>query len=695
MKLNNYKPPYFLSRNFLDKTLKLIFLLALFLIPIYFATFFKSFNIFNLNKVFVFRIFLNLALLLTVVREILYPSSLILNIRNFFYKYWLLPSIFIVLLGLSLFFSENIILSFFGSIDRQQGYLNFILYYLWFVILSFNLSVFKERSLNESDFKKYLKTIAVVIIATGGLISIYGILQILNIDFQEWTSAAFISKRASSTFGNPNFFASWMLLIIPLTFYFFIKSKNTYYKLIYFLLSFFSIVSIFITGSRAGLLGLLFSLFLFLAYLLFIKKISRKNRLLAVLLFIIFSTSSLLVYNQIFPGRIKNTINLVNVDERIDFYNSAILAIKEKPIFGYGQENLVSVFVSYYQPDWGMRTVGQIPDRVHNLFLDILMFGGFMALIAFLILYSHFFKLSYLSLKNNDFRDPALSLAIGTAAYLFSLQFGFSIPAGEIYLFTFLALLVAYDFKSDVKENKKYLIKQSFNVRINDLKLILLFFTFCFSFFFFYRTINIIKADHYFAKAVLAWNKSNYLDAIKYFNKIDKIKVNKVNLAYYQSYSVDRILNTYAYIKGPAVTRLFEERISYLDYALSGKEFYIILSKVKIKGALGQFSEAKDLLVTLQKDAPYLPALNIEEARLQLSMGNREAAKIAFEQALNNMPEYQGGYSNFHYMVFISLASIYEQDRDFSEADKYYKLAYRANPEDMELLYKIREGKGI
>ena len=62
-----------------------------------------------------------------------------------------------------------------------------------------------------------------------------------------------------------------------------------------------------------------------------------------------------------------------------------IKAILNKPLLGYGVENLQETFVSYYDASWAIHgDVNQVPDRAHNIVLDILMSGGILLLLAYI-----------------------------------------------------------------------------------------------------------------------------------------------------------------------------------------------------------------------------------------------------------------------------------------------------------------------
>jgi len=93
----------------------------------------------------------------------------------------------IVGLALGLLASINPVLSFYGSAARQAGLVSYFFYFWWFILLSFNLITL--RRLGETghhSLKRHLNRLIQVASLSGLVVSIYAILQILDIDFFTW-----------------------------------------------------------------------------------------------------------------------------------------------------------------------------------------------------------------------------------------------------------------------------------------------------------------------------------------------------------------------------------------------------------------------------------------------------------------------------------------------------------------------------
>ncbi|MDA3802728.1 MAG: oligosaccharide repeat unit polymerase, partial [Patescibacteria group bacterium] len=435
--------------SILDKLISFFIFSGIFLFPLIFSVFLQTGNTFALYKLTFLKVYIIILFFLFVIREVSQISPIWSKFKKIFKKYYLFPTLFIVLFGVSILFSSDITTSFFGKIDRQQGYLSYILYFLWFVFLS--LELIRNKSLKrKSNLNLYLFSF----VLSGFIASLYGIMQYLGIDFYTWSEEPFITKRAFSSLGQPNFFASWLLLVLPLSVALGVKAKKYKTKIFLFFVSFINLLALFTTGSRAAWLALIFIFFLIFIKLIVIKKISVKGKIISIVFIILFTLSSLYLIEQQIPGRISQMFDIKkgSTSARVDFYSVAAEAISKKPIVGYGVENIQQTYVGYYDASWGVHSdVNQVPDRAHNLILDILMAGGIILFIAYTFLYFDFYRKYKYSLIGNNNRLVVNAFFLGVSAYLLSLLFGFSIPSGELYFFSYLAILTYFTFSSNFK----------------------------------------------------------------------------------------------------------------------------------------------------------------------------------------------------------------------------------------------------
>lgn len=109
--------------------------------------------------------------------------------------------------------------------------------------------------------------------------------------------------RISSLFGNPNFFASWLMITLPMSLYCFISFHK---KAVWFFLLFLQATALMLTLSRAGILSGSLALFLIFCLLKKYKNLKKSTAFLvlflivAMILFLFFFPLSCFRHNR--PG---------------------------------------------------------------------------------------------------------------------------------------------------------------------------------------------------------------------------------------------------------------------------------------------------------------------------------------------------------------------------------------------------------
>jgi tetratricopeptide (TPR) repeat protein/O-antigen ligase len=208
---------------FCEKVIESGWLVAVIVIPLFFNPY--SQRVFESDKTAILR---SIALFIVVVWMIkLFDSSggfaLALNqeerlrdngcnpfsVLNVFR----VPFVFPVLLAgssyvISTIFSVVPGTSIWGSYSRLQGTYTFFCYLSFFIL---PLSTMRDEG--------QLRRLWIAIILTSLPVSLYGLLQHLNMDPMPWggNKASAIALRVVSTMGNPNFLGAYMILLVPVT----------------------------------------------------------------------------------------------------------------------------------------------------------------------------------------------------------------------------------------------------------------------------------------------------------------------------------------------------------------------------------------------------------------------------------------------------------------------------------------------
>ncbi len=438
---------------FLDKIIEVGWLLIFGLCPIYFSLI--CYSDFVISQYFLFCLLTEVILFFWLTKLILSFGNRASNWKLGFRKFRiLLPVlIFIIVLGLATLFSQSPYRSFWGSYARKMGYLTWLHFFVFFLILFFNLK-------NNKQVKRIFK----IILFSSLIIIIYGFCQFLNFDFVDWLEPPSQTFRIFSTIGQPNFLGSWLLLIAPIIIYFFI---NIFHKLkedksprqqlkagLIMSLLFALVFSLVLTQSRGAWIGLFLSFFFFSIIYNFLQK-QKRLALLLLILFILIIVFG--VYVNCFPPqtnandsfllyRLKTLANLRNsVTGQVRFkdWQTAWSLIQEKFILGYGPETQSLNFPQYYAPEYALlEKINSYSDRAHNDFLDMLLVSGILGLISYLFLIVSVFYFGLKNIFQNRYRLIVLVLLTGLFGYLISLQFSFHVIPTAIYFWGYMAIIL-------------------------------------------------------------------------------------------------------------------------------------------------------------------------------------------------------------------------------------------------------------
>ena len=442
---------YSYLNKILDKSLEIVWLLTIGLMPIYFNPF--TYSLWEISGAILFYFLTEILLIIWLAKIILTLKHFnILAWQKYFFKIkYILPAfIFIFLMGLSTFFSESPYLSFFGLYKRQMGYLIWLHYFIFFLILVFNL-----KSKNQ------IKHLSGVVTFSSFFVCLYGFCQIFGYDPIIWYELPLLTKRIFSTLGQPNFLASWILLALPLVIYGFLNFRKKISRYFAFLIIVFLLISLILTQSRAGWLGFIFGSIFFLLIGLRKKQIFFYSGL-GLIIFLIISFIYFNFHPLAYTGNpfIDRLISITHFQEsgglRLFWWQAALKEIKFLPIFGHGPETQIFHFVKYYQPEWAIYGGMNIyPDRIHNDFLDTLLTLGWPGLMSYLFLIAYTF---YLGIKKIGHQISRLFLLAGLLAYLISIQFCFHTIVVGIYFWLYLALINAmpiYEWQANEANYKK------------------------------------------------------------------------------------------------------------------------------------------------------------------------------------------------------------------------------------------------
>jgi len=265
--------------------------------------------------------------------------------------------------------------SFWSNFERMDGYVSLVHTFLYMVMLG---SLFTTKRI---WFWFFNTTVAVATYVAG-----YGLLQYFG----------YIpgGGRIDSTLGNAAYMAIYMLFHVFIVGWLFVQSTETWQKVIYALLLPMFIFVLIETGTRGTAVGLVVGVMVLTGYIGLFGTQFKEYRKYAIggFIFLLIAIGGFIagrdsdfVQNQPNLARVAN-ISIDDLEIRGIIWGMAWEGVQERPLLGYGQSNFNYVFNENYDPR--LYAQEQWFDRAHNIFMDWLIAGGFLGLIAYLSIFA-------------------------------------------------------------------------------------------------------------------------------------------------------------------------------------------------------------------------------------------------------------------------------------------------------------------
>ena len=308
-------------------------------------------------------------------------------------------------------------LSVWGSYQRLEGGYTALSYIVIFLLTT---SYLRRREQAE-------RLVTAILLASWP-VCLFGVAQQLHLDPIPWTG----EKRAGifSTAGHPLYLAGYLCMIIPLTFQRLVQvfsavgrsGRRTAEGILYAVglaaLLLLQLVALLLTQSRAPTLGLLAAAgVIFLAWafvrgrrdLVFTVLAVGLEAVLLVVLINIPNTPLSSVQRRLaqvpYLGRLSGSADTGSGTFRLVLWNSTATLMGSDPsrlLLGYGPETFGNVVLPYYSPTAIPSTAEGLPERAHNVTLDVLSTTGLLGLVANVVLFCGVFLVGLASLGMLD-----------------------------------------------------------------------------------------------------------------------------------------------------------------------------------------------------------------------------------------------------------------------------------------------------
>jgi len=316
-----------------------------------------------------------------------------------------LCALFILFQVISLVNTDVFITGLIGETQRRNGFLNYfaLTVVLLFASIRFNY-YYSQRLIISSIF-------------IGLVLSSYGLSQISGRDFVEWDNPY---NSMISTLGNPNF-ASALLAVLTIisTLLLFITSIQKIYKIIAVIVIFASVISIFKSDSRQGLLVIVIGLLFYLS----IYSYFNFRRIRTLVIFVALSSFGLLVAGMLQVGPLASYLYKSSVSVRGYYWKSAFEMFKDKPLTGVGLDSYGSYFKQFREVGYPLNYGFEITSsNAHNVYLQLLSTGGLFVGITYLLILSLVFIVGILNVKGSSGDEQKIALLLLSAWIGFQAQ---------------------------------------------------------------------------------------------------------------------------------------------------------------------------------------------------------------------------------------------------------------------------------
>ncbi len=681
---------------------------------------------FNLpSLVFTFLFFLLPLLFTTQTDELFeFPKMLaVYGASGLLFSYWIFKSVqdkklvwkrtvldlpilaFVLSQLLATFFSINTHTSLFGYYSRFNGGL---LSTLSYVVLYYGFVFF----IPKAQIGKHVQNL----LFGGILAALYAFPEhfghspscyMLTGDFNVECWVQDVKSRVFGTFGQPNWLAAYMIVLLPLALSKLLESlnhqKNTIRNGVVWSISFLLFASVLLfTQSRSGILGAGLALSLFMAgMLLFSYKEGKKTVSSLVFPAIALAVFVLLVViiKNPFGDTIRTKLNLSQAspssaqstapvgpaletggsesgDIRKVVWQGAINVWKRYPLFGSGVETFA---YSYFQDrpiahnelsEWDF-----LYNKAHNEFLNYLATTGIVGLLSYVAMYASFAAVPLLLILKQKKPDQEqrlliIALASGLGGLAVSNFFGFSTVVVSLLSFMFPAIAIA---ALTPDEKRLLVLSTPKKMEFSAFQYIGATVAIIFCGWIFLSLYGMYTADTLHSNAKLYASKGNLEDAFYASQTATQLLPNEPVLRDELAYTAARI--SYALATGGSSTDsanmaqyaidqsdiVIEQNSRHLNFYKTRARIFLLLAQINP----AFYEQAKETIQRARELSPTDPKLVYTLSVIANAQNKPEEERKLLEETLSLRPKDE--------QARLALGTFYENQKEYQKAKEQYE----------------------
>jgi len=543
---------------------------------------------------------------------------------------------------------------------------------------------------NDQQINRILNILLII----GGLFGVYGIFQYLGIDFSFW-KANIGRQQVFGLFGNVNYFAEYLIVLLPVAISLFFVCRNKMYQI--FLLGGILAMggSLILTFTRGSYLAIgISSLLMFFLYLTsrgkgFIKE--NKKIFIIIMAFIILITFLFAIPNPLNKSgtvisKIKGRISITqftkspSLKRREATWKFTIMMIKDHPLLGSGigtfKYNSLAYQAKFFDQENNRSLYPYgVADKAHNEYIQLWTELGIVGLGIFIWFMFNYFNYAIKILKktkDNYYQGIIIGLMGAVTAVLVDGLFGFPLHlAATLVLFwLFIGLIISIKYseqETKIEEVKKAGPKPR-NNKIQSIiykfKSLLYLLIILLSLFLCVMVARPFVSQLYEFYGVEYAKKADYNTAIKNFH--EAVKWNPYFGMVY--YNLGQILSQKG-IYGVSL-EYFEKAGKYIDHPdLPARLAYLYIKKGQVDKAIVKLKQA----ISYQRTEKSMIPLYTDLGNIYMRAVRYVPAELAFKNALKISPQ----YVNAHY----GLAGSYLRQKKLDEAQVELKKVIELAPD--------------
>lgn len=239
--------------------------------------------------------------------------------------------------------------------------------------------------------------------------------------------------RTAATFNNPNLYGQFTVMLLPFGVHCLLTASRATERWLYGIMVGVSLLGVLFTFSRGSYLGLILATAVFLLLNVRRSKTARTVLIGAVVVAILF----VLIPNPFMDRLATIGGEDIAVNKRLQAWQVAWEAIVQRPIFGYGAGTLNAMDIIQ------AAGIDKTP-HTHNTILELLLEGGALALLPFVLMCIRFVTTNVRLWKRDDRHEHSLGVAALAMFSGFALNimvdYPFSVPKLSIAFMVILAL---------------------------------------------------------------------------------------------------------------------------------------------------------------------------------------------------------------------------------------------------------------